>query len=352
MEYVKLFYGGMFQAIEDGRAFLAAFDFRPDGMNMRLQFQVGAETKTNVILRDQKPTALEKMRALPAGLMTYTGSQISGDLLKSMLPFTYGAFGGEGDSKTQLDSALKQLIAAGITGSFTATNVPPAGLQVQTFDDPVKGVAATLALFRAMGNEGTFQNSHIKGKPEIKENAETYQGFKFNFVHVTWDLDKFSETIPGGGDAAKAAMKRLIGEDIRLWFGTDGKRVVSVTAKDWNAARQQLDAFLSGSATLADDPAFATTRKNLPAESTMLMLADAGRFTQAMGDYMLSLFKAIPGLQFNLPDGIKPVPTKTSYLGFAITLRPENAGLDMFVPIVGVQEMRKVLMPLFMGGAQ
>ena len=35
-----------------------------------------------------------------------------------------------------------------------------------------------------------------------------------------------------------------------------------------------------------------------------------------------------------------------------VTLRPENAAFDMFVPVTGVQEIRKVLMPLFLGGGQ
>jgi hypothetical protein len=43
------------------------------------------------------------------------------------------------------------------------------------------------------------------------------------------------------------------------------------------------------------------------------------------------------------------VKTKTSYLGFAVTLRAENAGLDLFVPVTAVQEMRKVIMPLLQG---
>jgi len=74
--------------------------------------------------------------------------------------------------------------------------------------------------------------------------------------------------------------------------------------------------------------------------------------TYTMGEYMISMFKAVPGLPFNLPDAMTPVKTKTSYLGFAVALRPELAGFDMFVPVTGVQEMRKVLAPLFLGGAQ
>src|SRR5438874_2255997 len=74
IEYVKVFYSGMFQAIEDGRAFLAAVDFRPEGMNLHLQFQVGADTKSNNVLREQKPATLEAIGTLPDGLMNYTAT--------------------------------------------------------------------------------------------------------------------------------------------------------------------------------------------------------------------------------------------------------------------------------------
>jgi hypothetical protein len=351
-EYYKMFFASLFQAIEDGRVFLAALDFRPEGINLHLQFQVGPETKTNQSLRDQKPSRLAAVGSLPGGLMTYSATHMSGELLKSMAPLMYGALGGEGDSKGKLEEAVKQLVAAGSTGSVSGANIPPAGVQVQMFEDPAKAVPATLALFYAMGEAGTFQNAHIKGKPEIKENAVEHHGFKLNSVHITWDLDKLAEAIPGGGETVKGAFKKMLGEDVRLWFGTDGKRVVTVTAKDWDAAAKQLDAYLDGTATLEMEPAYVLTRKQLPAEMSMLMLNDSGRVIQVVGNYVLALLKAVPTLQMNLPDGIKPVKTKTSYLGFAITLRPETAGFDMFVPVTGFQEIRKVLMPLFMGGAQ
>ncbi len=352
LEYIKIFYGAMFQAIEDGRAFLAALDFRPEGMSLKLQFQVGADTKTNQSLRRQRPAPLAAIGALPEGLMTYTATRMSGDLLKTMAPLIYGTMGGEGESKAKVEKAVKGLIAAEITGSFSGSDMPPAGVQVQTCDDPAKAVAATLAIFRAMDEGGTFQNAHIKGKPEIKENAVEHHGFKLNSIHLIWDLDKFADAVPGGGEAAKTAIKKLLGEDMRLWFGTDGKRLVTITAKNWDAAAKLFDEYLAGTATLEKEPAYAATRKQLPAETSILMLADAGRFIQAMGDYMLGLVKAMPAgaLPFNLPDGIKPVKTKVSYLGFAITLRPEIAGFDMFIPVTGVQEIRKVIAPLIMGG--
>jgi hypothetical protein len=200
-----------------------------------------------------------------------------------------------------------------------------------------------------MAEGGTVQGAYLKGKPEIRENAETYKGFKLSHARFEWDLDKLAESVPGGGEGVKAAMKKLMGEGMRVWFGTDGRRYLTVTAADWNAAKAQIDAYLDGRTTLAEEPAFKATRQQLPAEATMLFLTDAGKFTHVMADYMLGLFKAMPGLPFNLPDGVKPVPTETSYIGAAITLKPEYASFDLFVPAVGVREMRKVILPLFLG---
>ena len=48
--------------------------------------------------------------------------------------------------------------------------------------DRAQAVAGQLKLFQAMSEGATFQNAPIKGKPEIKEGAETYRDFKFNAV--------------------------------------------------------------------------------------------------------------------------------------------------------------------------
>src|SRR5207248_5993324 len=107
MEYAKVFYGGMFQAVEDGRALLVAFDFRPEGMNLHLQFQVGQDTKTNKLLDGQKPVGLDALGTLPTGLTVYTASHVTGDMLKTVAPLLYGVMGGEGDVKKQVEAAVE-----------------------------------------------------------------------------------------------------------------------------------------------------------------------------------------------------------------------------------------------------
>ncbi len=351
VEMAKKVYGGMFQLIEDGRALLVALDFRPQGLNLHLQAQVGADTPSGKLLQGQQPTALDRMGDLPNGLMTYTGSHVGPEMLKLLGPMMFGTSGGQGENRKQGEAALEELIAAGPTGAFSAANLPPAGINVQTCKDPAKAAAAQLKLMRSLSEGGTFQNAYLKGKPEIKENAQDYKGYKLHSARMTWDLDKFAEMIPGGGEAAKGAIKKLMGEGLTIWFGTDGKQMVSLSAQDWDAAKKLLDAYASGQDKVGQTQAFQATRRQLPADATMLFMADAGKLTYVMGDYMLSLFKAMPGLPFNLPEGMKPVKTDTSYLGGAVTLRPEHGSFDFFLPVTGVQAMRKVIQPLFLGGA-
>jgi len=349
IEMAKSVFGGAFQVIEDGRAIVLALEFRPEGLALHLQAQVGAETKTNKFLKDQKPSPLEALGTMPAGMTNYTASSLGDTMMKAMAPLMYGASASD-EGKKAMDAAIDQLIAAGQKLALSATNVPPAGISVTTFQDPAKAAKAQLQIYRALGEGATFQNAAIKGKPEVKENAESYKGFKFDYARIVFDLDKLAEAVPGGGEDVKKAMKRLLGEDIKTWFGTDGKRHVTLVAKDWSAAKEQLDTYLTASGTLGTESAYAATRKQMPAEATALMIADAGKLTQAMADYMLAIFKAIPGIPFNLPAEVKPVATNTSYIGFAVTFHAEHGGFDLFLPAKAVQEIRKVVLPLLGGG--
>src|SRR5262249_25954100 len=146
--------------------------------------------------------ALTQINTLPSGQVTYSATELAPSLLKSLAPLMFGS-SADDDAKKEIQAAIDQLIAAGNTASISAGNFPTSTLQASTFKDPVKATDAQLRLFRAMGEGAVFQQSAIKGRPEIKEKAQTYRGFTFNYAKVVWDLDKLSEQIPGGGDEAK-----------------------------------------------------------------------------------------------------------------------------------------------------
>jgi hypothetical protein len=329
---------------------VAAADFRPEGFALHLQAQVGAESDTNQVLRTQKPTVLDAVGKLPAGQMTYTATDLGPEMTRMMASIMKGAVSAEGDAMKLIDAAYNQLNAAKGRAMFASADVPPAGVTFQEFADPTQALSGTLAMYKGMGAGATAMGGAIKGPPEIKPDAETFRNIKFTSVRLVWDLDKMTEQIPGAGEGVKDAMKRMMGEGMNMWVGIDGNRLLTVTGKDWNDAKARLEGFLDGKTPVNQVPAFQNTAKQLPSPSSMVYFIDAGPFTNTMVEYMVALFKAMPALPINLPDSVKPVPTDTAFIGFAVTLQPERGSADMFLPVKAVEEMKKVIMQLFMGG--
>jgi len=139
------------------------------------------------------------------------------------------------------------------------------------------------------------------------------------------------------------AMKKLMGDQANLWFGTNGKSYVQVTAKDWPVAQNLLSQFLEGKSAIKDQKAYQDTRKLLPAQSTLLALVDALPYFQAMGNYFLSVMKSIP-LPIAIPvQSLPAVKGEPAYLGFAVTLESGRGGMDFWLPATAVKEVRKLV---------
>jgi hypothetical protein len=350
-DMAKKIYGGIFQIILDGRSLVAAFDFRPEGLSIHLQAQVGAESDTNQVLKSQKPVVLDAIGKLPAGQMTYQATDLGPEMTKLLAAVMKGVMAPEGETKNLIEAAYTQIGAAKGRATFASSDMPPAGITFQEFADPARGMAGTLAMFKGLGEGAMAMGGAIKGKPEIKADAETHRGIKFTSVRLAWDFDKMTAMIPGGGggDSLIAAMKKLMGDGLNIWVGIEGSRLIQIVGKDWPAAKAKLDTFLDGKNNVEKTPAFQATKKQLPAQSSMLYFIDAGPITNVMVDYMVSILKAMP-FPFPMPDSVKPVATDTAYIGMAVSLQPERGSFELFVPVKAIEEMKKVLMPLFAGG--
>jgi hypothetical protein len=138
----------------------------------------------------------------------------------------------------------------------------------------------------------------------------------------------------------------LGGEEMNLWFGTDGKQVVQLTAKDWKTAEARLNDYIKGVATVGGDEGFTLTRKNLAGDNTLVALFDAGRTIIEMFEMFKEMAGAMPGLPAGqIPELRKPAG-KPAYVGIAVALKPEYGTFEMFIPTTAAQQIRKVLSPL------
>jgi hypothetical protein len=331
LDMVKSMYAGLFQAVEDGQSALLSVDFRPEGIALHIQERVGADSKTNQVLKSFHSTDFAQFGRLPSGAMFYTGMNVDAKTMQQLQPWVFGMLASAGADKDLMQAAMKDMRAAKPHGSVAAANIPVAGIQVWQYGDPSKAVEGQLKFFRSIASGGSFQFMALKEKPEIKENERTYRDFKLNHVHFTWDLEKLGGGLPGAPAGLGETMKKMMGEGMSMWFGTDGKTYVQASGKDWKEAKHYLDAYLDGKGTLEKDAGYAAVRKHLPQRSTMLVLVNLPRYIGVIAQMFVAQADA-PSLK-----------GKPSYLGMAITLQPELGSFDLWIPGSAVSEMRKVM---------
>ncbi len=292
---------------------------------------------------------------MPGGRGYYTGLKASAALYKGLGGLMFGALPDK-DSKeakdmtAAIEELIKELIKAGPGIRLDAVSLPPSGLQVSHFEDPAKAVAATLKLVRAIGVGGTIQSGTLKQKPVVKAAAEKYGDFELTSVELVWDLDKMAEVASAGqGEETKKkiaeAFKKVMGEKLNFWLGTDGKVVVQVSAADWPAVRKLLDQYVKGTGTVGDLKAFKEVRKEMPAQASVLGLIDAVQYLGSVVEILKPTFgQLIPPNWPNLPAKATP-----SFFGVSVTLQPQRGSFDTFISAAAAQEIYKAFIQPILG---
>ncbi len=132
-------------------------------------------------------------------------------------------------------------------------------------------------------------------------------------------------------------MKSILGDKMRLWFGTDGKVVVQITAADWPAAQQAARSVQQGQQDHRRGESVPRVRKEMPAQTSFLMLIDAVNIFGMMPE----AFRPMIGGQ--LPPGWPKMPAKDAQLvpRMSVTLQPQRGGFDLFISAAAAQEFYK-----------
>lgn len=349
MAMAKTVIEGLLQMLADSNAGFFGIEFRPEGLHFRIASQFGSDTKTNAYLKRQQPSPLKELGSLPSGQMNYNAIELDPDTFRTLNALT-NEFVADGEAGKILARFSEELEKAGLSMQLSSSDLPASGLQVLRYRDPVKAAETQLKLFQALPKAAQFQSVSLKGLPEVQANAQKHRGFQLHAVRMTVDLDKSVEALPEAmQEMTKNQIRRMIGEEIRLWFGTDGKTYVTLSAKDWKSAQAVLDQYLDGKRRLDLEENFQVTRKNLPREATLLAVADTGSVVVYLVDLLrdaLGQFGGmIPGIGVGVPNLKKP-EGKPSYLGAAIVLKDTEASVEFFVPTTAVQQLRQMFSAL------
>jgi len=348
VEMFKKAIGPIFQAVEDMQAVLLTIEFRPGGLALHVQGEMKDGSTTAGLLQDTRPVAFKELGRLPAGRSYYSALKTSAALYRELGSLMVGVpLGRGGETSEEIAAALKELAKAGPTIRMDGFAFPMSGLQVYHYDDPNKAVAALGKLFKALAASDP-KSVGLREKPVVKMNAEKYAEFKLHSIQIAWDFEKMAEPVAQQGEAAKKqyieSMKKLLGDKMTFWFGTDGQTVVQVVATDWPAAQKLLDQYSKGAKTVGESKAFRDARKEMPARTSFLGLIDA---VQMFGTILDIARPMLPVA--GLPPGWPNMPAKptASYVGISVTLQPQRGGLDLFITAAAAKEFYKaVVQPL------
>jgi len=349
LEMVKVVLNGFIQAIEDAQGLVIAAEFRPEGLNLRGQIQFAPDTPSSKMLKPEVPTALADLEKLPKGLTTYAATKFGKKFSDLARQFAQEFAAADDDEKgaQQFEKLLAEIVAAGPEGEFGASSLPETALSVTAYKDPAKAVAASTKLYQSLSAGGKFLNLVLKDKPKVTEAAQKYRGFTLTEVRLTVDFAATVEALPETvREATLTSLKRVMKEKSVSWLGTDGKVVVQVSAKDWDAAKKVIDDYLDGKATIGSESGFQAARKNLPAEATAVYLTETNQMLIGLLEQLKTVAAQIPG------GGLPPIGTPkavkgpSTYIGMAVTLKPQVATLDGFFPGGAMNVATRMLIPL------
>jgi hypothetical protein len=348
LEAAKTMIHGVFQAVEDCRGLVLTAEFRPDGLNLRLQAQFAEDTTSVKLLKAETPGPQSDVAKLPAGLNSYSGSSFGKKIIETVHGLSPEFAPADDDEKGNeaIEKLQKELLAAGLKSDVSASGAPDVALNVATYTDPKKAVAATIGCYEAMSAGGRIQSVVLKDAPKTFANARKYKGFTFTEVRLSYDFEATVRDLPENlRENTLAQIKRTVGEKMLVWIGTDGKSVVELSGKNWDTASSALERFFEGKEPLGDTDGYKLTRKNLPADASLLMMFETAETLTMLLDTLRALEGTIP--DFPKIGKIKPLKGDHTFIGVAVTLKGDTASANLFVPTPAIAAGRKMLENLF-----
>jgi hypothetical protein len=342
VEIVKMWLDPGFQLFTECENLIVTTEFRAEGLALGAIGEFATRGQYNTTLKDAQPTALDEMAKLPPGFAGYSITQIRPDLFKDHGRLLLGILGNPEVKETR--KAAQMFLDAGPKLRLDATGFPWQGVQVWMCEDPAKAAAAQVKLFESLMPGHSYLGIPIKERPKVNAAAQKHAGFELNHTKLVWDLDEIARRleIPANTKEFLDFAKAWIGEEMNIWFGTDGKRVVLVTGKDWDVASGHLDRYLKGEKTLGDQQAFKEVRKGLPSEATTIILADAPLCTATFFDSLKPIFAMFGGNPLPEPFQVAIGQGKTNYVGLSLGIRPRRLSADLFVPVPTAKEIYRL----------
>ena len=335
---------GAFQALGDCHGLVVAAEFRPEGLNLRVQAQFAEDTTSVKVLKAETPGPLADLGKMPAGLAQYMGTKYGKSFVEAARGLNAEFAPADDDEKgnAAVEKLQAALVAAGPQGEVAGIGGAANTLTVAKYADAKKAAAALLGCYEAMSAGGKVQGTILKDAPKVTADAQKHAGFTFAEVKMEFDFEATVKDLPEGvKENTIAQLKRGVAERQSIWVGTDGKQVVQVVAKDWAAARAAVDDYFEAKKPVGEVEGFKVTRKQLPADASLLLMVEVGQTATSILDSLRMVQDAVPGFpKIGKAPELKGPP---AFVGLAITLKGDTATANVFVPGAAIAAARKIV---------
>lgn len=322
IEQAKAVYGAMFDALKVADALALNLDFDAAQFALSGLLTVRPDTEAAAALGRARVGTGEGIGNLPADSLMYLYFNSDPETFAGLQAMNMSNLGNLGANTDEMKKALEDLKAAGSQEAYGAFSFGD-GIRVVNVtypEDVEKQLTASTEMMKAMKSSEMFKDV------KIEDDALSYKGFQLRKATVTFDLEKMAAAQPNN-PAGEAVLRSMFGGDsMTTWYGSDGKRIVSVVARDAEGAKAQIDTIVDGTRGVGSaGGGLRAVRAKLPEKVSVLFLVNA----QELIRQVTSLMSSMSGQKIPPPSGL---PKDPALFGGSLAVTPEGYHFDFVVP--------------------
>lgn len=349
IEQIKLFYDVLFQGLEEGRAFTFAINLPPEGIHMRMQYAALPSSSTAKNFSDEKNIEDFDLKALPANMASYGFARQSANLSKfaDLLNPEFEVPEDENRATLAMKKYSEQFVTTRAKPHKYALTMAKNSIEVYTPDDPKKLAEAKSELLKLMPKSARYYNVPLKKEPKMLEVKDKVAGFDLQGAEIQVDFESLldEEDDPELAEVTIATAKLFLQETTRIWFGSNGKEYVQVSAENFETAKKLIEDYQAGKNNLGENPRMLAIRKLFPEKVSSVTYMDVVQMLTQLSKGFRKTLAQVPGLPIGELPELKPIETKPIYAGTSYTVTANGFIFDFFAPTESVSYGRKLFEP-------
>jgi len=342
-EQGKAILNRLIDSLKDGDSMAMNIDFAAEGLTVDGFTAVKADSAAAKKLATSRAGAGENLAVLPGDAAFYIYTNVDPQSFEQLQKLSLAFSSKSGKPSPALQKAMAMQREAGASDSTGAVSFGKDGVRsisLVTFANPKKAADAGESAAAAMADDKAELPDVVKDV-KFEAEAQKYKEFRFSSTKITFDKEKLAKLAPD----AKGAGKGVLGESMTTWNGTDGKHFLSVTAPDWDAAKEQIDTVLNKTGGIGQVAGYKAIREMLPKQVGSIFLISA----QSL------LKQGLAQLALAQPDNAAAkadldLPKSPELFGGAVTPTARGILFKFVLPSTVGPVVEQGIMPLLGGG--